>query len=51
MIYAVYEVHKDGKSYYRYSSSDRFECEVYVAHHRYDNSIMRSNARLVIVSE
>lgn len=36
MIFAVYEVFPDGKKFFRFESNDRFECEVYVDHHKYD---------------
>ena len=48
MRYTVCEVHKDGKTYERFISTDRFECEVYVAHHKYDYGITRSDSRLIV---
>lgn len=44
----VYEVFNDGKEIERFSSNDKFECEVYLDHHKYDNSIIRSGSSLVI---
>lgn len=36
-MYIVYEVFKsDEKKFYRYESKDRFDCEVYIEHHKYD---------------
>lgn len=39
MKYIVYEAFPDGKRFFRFESNDRFECEVYVAHHKYDYRI------------
>lgn len=49
--YTVYELHKDEKTYERFSSNDKFECSVYVDHHKYDNSITRSGSRLIVIDE
>ena len=40
-MYIVYEIGKkgkayeDGKRFFRFEHKDRFECEVYVDHHKY----------------
>lgn len=40
-MFIVYEIGKkdkpydDGKNFYRFESADRFECEIYVDHHKY----------------
>lgn len=39
MMHAVYEIFPDGKKFFRFESADRFECEVYIAHHQYDYKI------------
>lgn len=39
MKYVVFETFPDGKRFFRYESDDYFECEVYVAHHKYDSRI------------
>lgn len=39
MKYTVYEVFPDGKKFFRFESDDHFECEVYLAHHKYDYRI------------
>lgn len=39
MLYTIYEVFPDGKKFFRFESNDRFECEVYVEHHKYDSRI------------
>lgn len=49
--YTVYELHKDRKTYERYSSNDKFECLVYVDQHKYDYSITRSGSRLIVIDE
>lgn len=41
MKYTVYEVFPDGKQFFRFESDDRFECEVYVAHHKYDHKVSK----------
>lgn len=46
--FTVYELFMDGKEVARFSSNDKFECEVYVSHHQYDNSIIRSGSSLII---
>lgn len=51
MKYTVCEVHKDGKTYERYSSNDKFDCSVYVDHHKYDYGITRSGSRLIVIDE
>lgn len=48
MKHVVYEVMPDGKKYFRFESDDRFDCEVYVEHHKYDYSVMRAHSKLVI---
>ena len=35
MKYKVFEVFSDGKKFFLFESNDRFECEVYVEHHKY----------------
>ena len=44
MLYQVYEVFEDGKRFFKFESNDKFECEVFVAHHQYDHR----ESRLVI---
>lgn len=39
MLHTVYEIFPDGKKFFRFESTDRFECEVYIAHHQYDRKI------------
>lgn len=46
MKYTVYEIFPDGKCFWRFESEDKFECEVYVGHHKYDNP--RSKSTLII---
>ena len=41
MRYQVFEVFPDGKKFFRFESADRFECEVYIEHHKYDRRIGR----------
>lgn len=40
-MFAVYEIFPDGKKFFRFESDDRFECEVYVDHHKYDHRVSR----------
>ena len=40
-MFVVYEVFKkDGKKLLCFESKDKFDCEVYVYHHRYDNKAL-----------
>lgn len=41
MKYIVYEVFPDGKKFFRFENDDRFECEVYVDHHKYDHRVSK----------
>lgn len=37
-MFIVYEIFKkDGKKFFRFESKDKFDCEVYVYHHQYEN--------------
>lgn len=38
-MFIVYEIFPDGKKFFRFESKDRFDCEVYVYHHKYDHRI------------
>lgn len=40
-MFAVYEIFPDGKKFFRFESDDRFECEVYVDHHKYNHRVSR----------
>ena len=53
MKYSVYEIFKsDGKKFLRFSSEDKFTCEVYVDHHKYDyGALLNGTSELVIVEE
>jgi hypothetical protein len=49
-MFVVYEVFKaDGKKFYRFQSEDKFDCMVYVDHHKYDfGAISNGDSELVI---
>lgn len=46
MTYNVYEVFPDGYMMWRFNHDDRFECEVWMNHHCYDN--LRAHSYLII---
>lgn len=52
-MFTVYEVFKtDGKKFRRFSSDNRFDCEVYVDHHKYDyGAILNGKSELTIEEE
>lgn len=49
-MFAVYEVfNSDGKRFLRYESDDKFDCEVYVEHHKYDYcAVLNGESKLII---
>jgi hypothetical protein len=47
-MYKVFEIFPDGAKILRFENCDRFECEVYIAHHQYDYSIIRAKSTLTI---
>ena len=47
-MFAVYEIFPDGGKYLWFENADRFECEVFVEHHRYDTGMIRRKGFLVI---
>ena len=51
-MFVVYEVFKaDGKKFFRFESEDKFTCEVYVDHHKYDYGALLNGASVLIIEE
>jgi hypothetical protein len=44
----VYQECKDGKRFFLFEHEDRFECEVYVDHHKYDRAYTTCGAKMLI---
>lgn len=49
-MYQIFEIMTDGKQYFRFETDDKFEAEVWIDHHKYDHSVIRSKSKLIIVS-
>lgn len=51
-MFSVYEVFKsDGKKFLRFQSDDKFECEVFVDHHKYDHGALLNGKSELIIEE
>lgn len=51
-MFVVYEIFKtDGKKFFRFESEDKFTCEVYVDHHKYDYGALLNGKSELIIEE
>ena len=51
-MFVVYEIFKvDEKKFFRFESTDKFECEVYINHHQYDAGALRKGDSKLIICE
>ena len=51
-MFRVYEVfYSDGKKFLRFECEDRFTCEVYVEHHKYDYGAILNGASHLVIEE